>query len=156
MSGLFEKLVSEAKCLIEGPVKADNLQEFWKVREQFLTQAYPGSENIYEKDVAAEFEKLIDLPEHSEINLWFEYELFCQANMWFCVDLLRNSKAKVYRVEPVVRTGDDIWKGFGDLSPDELKICFAARKMFSPEDIRRYCRAVDSAKTVEDLRGLAL
>jgi len=123
------------ECLIEGDINAGSLQEFWNVREQFLTQTYPDSESTYEKDVVAEFQKIINLPEDSEINLWFEYELFCQVNMWFCLDLLRNSKANVYRVEPVVRNGDDIWKGFGGLDVNELNDCFQSRKSFSFADI---------------------
>jgi hypothetical protein len=125
------------ECLVEGNVQAENLEDFWKVRAGFIKSAYGENEESYFLEVVGEFEKLKNLASETEVNLWFEYELFCQTNMWFCLYLLRNTAATVYRVAPVVRTGEeDVWKGFGNLGADDLKKCFAGRIKFGGEDLR--------------------
>ncbi|MFZ1808268.1 MAG: hypothetical protein WAU36_13645 [Cyclobacteriaceae bacterium] len=43
------------ECLIEGPVNAGNLKDFWSQREAYLMDAYPESDISYEDDVAFEF-----------------------------------------------------------------------------------------------------
>lgn len=123
------------ECLIEGEVKAESLEEFWQTRAAFIGKTYDADEDDYLKNVVAEFEKLQNVTDNSEINLWFEYELFCQANMWFCLSLLQNKKAKIFRVAPTVRTEKDVWKGFGRLSPEDLEKCFVERTEFSAEDV---------------------
>lgn len=124
------------ECLIVGDMDAETLPEFWEQRARFILSEYGEDEIEYHENVADDLAELIDLPLGAQVNLWFEYELFCGVNMWFCLDLLRNTAAEVYRVEPNVRTSDDIWKGFGSLDADALKSCFAARKQFTPDDIK--------------------
>lgn len=124
------------ECLIDGDLSADNLEDFWRVRENYLSENYSEVEKSYEANVKSEFEKLSNVSEADEVYLWFEYELFCQANMWFCLYLLENSEAKVFRVEPIVRNEKDIWKGFGGLGANELQKCFSERKKISDEDLK--------------------
>ena len=78
-----------------------------------LKNEYGADNNSYAETVAKEFEKLLEFAEKgNELNLWFEYELFCQVNMWFCLHLLQDTKANVFRVLPMVRNKEEIWKGF--------------------------------------------
>ena len=35
------------------------------------------------KKTVPEFLKMQNIPENSEINLWFEDDLFCQVTFWF-------------------------------------------------------------------------
>jgi hypothetical protein len=135
-SGIAGEPVVCRECLVEGDVRAANPEDFWKVRAGFIKSAYGEDEEKYFAEVVAEFEKLKNLAPGTEVNLWFEYELFCQTNMWFCLSLLQNTPASVYRVAPVVRTEADVWKGFGNLSAEDLKKCFAERIKFRDEDIR--------------------
>ncbi len=124
------------ECLVEGDVKADNLKDFWQVRARFIEKNYGEGEGKYFQNVVGEFEKLKNSAEDdAEINLWFEYELFCQVNLWFTLYYLRESEAKIYRVAPVVRNESDVWKGFSDLSAADLEKCFAERVEFSEKDI---------------------
>jgi hypothetical protein len=122
------------ECLVEGDVRAANLEDFWRVRAGFIKTTYGETEEKYFAGVVSEFEKLKNLASGAEVNLWFEYELFCQTNMWFCLSLLQETKASVYRVAPVVRTEADVWKGFGRLSAEDLQKCLAERIKFSDED----------------------
>jgi hypothetical protein len=123
------------ECLIEGDLKAKNRQDFWNVRANFIKSAYDEPEEKYFQNVVAEFQKLDDLSPETEVNLWFEYELFCQANLWFCLFLLSSTNASVYRVAPIVRDENEIWKGFGDLNAEDLEKCFAAREKFEKDDV---------------------
>ncbi len=123
------------ECLIEGETQAANLENFWKIRAEFVGKTYGEDESEYRRKVVAEFEKLQAAPAGSEINLWFEFELFCQANMWFCLSLLENKNTKIFRVAPVVRAEKDIWKGFGALTSEDLQTCFDARIELSENDV---------------------
>lgn len=130
------ELIVCREALIEGELKAENLRDFWQVREDYLSRHYPNSETSYEKDVRGELEKLLKVSPDDEVNLWFEYELFCQSNLWFCLSLLSETGArKIYRVAPVVRNEKDLWKGFGNLSAEDLKECFERRSELSSEDV---------------------
>jgi len=135
--GLEGEIVVCRECLVEGDVRAENLEDFWKVRAGFIKSVYGEDEEKYFVGVVGEFEKLKNLAPDAEVNLWFEYELFCQANMWFCLSLLQKTKGNVYRVAPTVRTETDVWKGFGNLSAEDLRKCFAARVKFADEDLAR-------------------
>lgn len=134
-AGFEGETVVFRECLVEGAVKAENIDEFWQVRADFIKSVYGEEREKYYKTVVDELEKLNNLPTGSEVNLWFEYELFCQANMWFCLYLLQNSKAKIYRVAPVVRTVENVWEGFGDLNAEDLGKCFAAKIKFNDEEV---------------------
>lgn len=124
------------ECLIEGDLSAENLEEFWKVRENYLTKEFPQEESFYAENVRGEFEKLLAVSPGDEINLWFEYELFCQTNLWFCLSLLSGKDVEIYRAAPVVRSENDLWKGFGGLDADDLEKCFEQRIRLSKDDIR--------------------
>ncbi len=124
------------EAMIVGPVDADTPFEFWDERARFILAEYGEDEIVYHERVADELEKLRDLGEDEEINLWFEYELFCSVNMWFCLSLLAQTKSMIYRVEPVVLDMEDRWKGFGKLDANALKKCYAARQKFTVGDIQ--------------------
>jgi hypothetical protein len=136
-TGLEGKLVVFREALIDGDLSGESLQEFWSTRERYLSSAYPENANSYSTDVAAEIEKLLKPGEGDEIDLWFEYELFCSVNYWFCLHLLRDSRAKIYRVAPAVRDEDTKWKGFGRLTANELLACYKERVQLSADDLAR-------------------
>lgn len=131
-TGIEGEVVVCRECLVEGPVDKDNLEDLWRARAEFLSVGDQGS---YFSDVVPEFNKLISAAAGSEVNLWFEYELFCQANMWFCLYLLKDAGAEIYRVEPALRTEIDKWDGFGGMGPSELEKCFVNRTKFAPGDV---------------------
>ena len=125
------------ECLVEGDVKAKNPEDLWQVRAAFIDESYGETSEKYFHNVVGEFEKLKNFADvGAEINLWFEYELFCQVNLWFCLYLLGESSAKIFRVAPVVRNESDLWKGFGDLSAEDLEKCFAERIEFTEKDMQ--------------------
>lgn len=123
------------ECLVDGELRSDGLEEFWAMRENYLSKTYPKEPNFYKEKVKDEFIKLWNLGDGNKINLWFEYELFCQVNLWFCLWLLRNTQAEFYIVYPQLKNKEDVWKGFGDLNSEELKTSFDSRVKFSHDDV---------------------
>ena len=123
------------EAFVDGPATGESLEDLWSVRERYLAEAYPHNDSNYRDIVVAEFEKLSDLSGRAEVNLWFEYELFCHVNMWFCVWLLRDSKAPLFRVAPIVQRKDHVWDGFGTLTAEDLEMCYAERLRFTDRDI---------------------
>ena len=124
------------ECMIVGDVSGETLDELFDRRANFLLITYGTDEIDYHEKVADELSRLIDLPPDAVVNLWFEYELFCQANYWFCIYLLADTESAVFRVEPSVREPNDIWKGFGGLDENALKTCFGGRKRLSEDDLK--------------------
>lgn len=124
------------ECLVEGDLMAQSEDDFWNVRAAFLKSVYGESEEKYFREVVDEFKKLENLAPAAEVNLWFEYELFCQANLWFCLSMLSNKDYEIYRLAPVTREENEIWKGFGGMQANELKECFNRRMKLSKADVQ--------------------
>ncbi len=123
------------ECLVVGDVDADILPDFWEQRARFILSEYGEDEIVYHETVADELARLLDLDPDDEVNLWFEYELFCSVNMWFCVWLLSETGATVYRVEPCVRSEEDRWLGFGKLDSKDVEKCFEQKTRLTEEEI---------------------
>jgi len=123
------------ECLVVGDVDADILPDFWEQRARFILSEYGEDEIAYHETVADELARLLDLDAEDEVNLWFEYELFCSVNMWFCLWPLSETGATVYRVEPIVRSEEDRWLGFGKLGSKDLEKCFAQKTRFSDAEV---------------------
>ncbi|MEP6923965.1 MAG: DUF1835 domain-containing protein [Pyrinomonadaceae bacterium] len=130
------EIIVSRECLIEGSLEGATLAEFWQTRARFIESAYGADENSFNQNVKTEYQKLLALGPQDEANLWFEYDLFCQVNMWFALYLLSQSKIKdVYRVAPTMRTQNDLWKGFGNLDEQQLRECLAHKIKFQKDDI---------------------
>lgn len=135
-TGLEGEVVVCREAFIDGDVRASTLTQLWQVREQFWTADHPDVSGSYRERTVDELEKLLELPDGSTVNLWFEYELFCHVNMWFSTWLLKDSRATIYRVAPVTLQENEIWNGFGRMAADDLKRCYAERAKFGDGDIR--------------------
>src|SRR4051794_40854097 len=122
--------------LIDGDLSGDNLHDFWRSRAKYI--GLPEGE--YHNNVEKEFEKIMNAPVNSEFNLWFEYDLFCQVNMWFVLSIINGLpvKKKVYAVYTsyLNRTDKQFWNGFGRANSSELAICFANRILFNEADLQ--------------------
>jgi len=113
------EVIVARECLVDGPVSGDTFEEFFNTRANFISNFY-GDYSIesYYRDSVSEFEKVINITPNSEVNLWFEDDLFCQVNFWFVCYLLFNRV-----VEPevfLVRPQKHDYYGFGGFSEKEL------------------------------------
>ncbi|MFK8103576.1 MAG: DUF1835 domain-containing protein [Saprospiraceae bacterium] len=118
------------ECLIEGSLVGETISDFWKTRAAFIEAYFGESQANYHLKVVTEFQKMIELPEEATINLWFEDDLFCLVNCWFCLSLLKSSHT-VYLVKPNVEQG---WLGFGQMSPSDLEKAFKKRILLTPTE----------------------
>ena len=130
------ELIVDREALIEGDLQGMELLDFWKARATYLGIT---SAEYYEK-VVAEFDKIMVAPEGTEFNLWFEYDLFCQVNMWFVLSLIAvlPIKRKVYAVYSSFLSREDknFWNAFGPATSDQLIQSFNDRILLTETDIQ--------------------
>jgi hypothetical protein len=72
------------ECLIVGP-NATEINAHFNIRAGYLSQLDNGQS--YTEKVVEEFNKIKAFPSEEEIYLWFENDLYCQVNFWFCIYL---------------------------------------------------------------------
>jgi hypothetical protein len=132
----FQSHLVVREALIVGPVNGASLDEFWKVRTEFITASYLVTAEEYRLKTISEIERLHALPEDTEICLWFEDDLFCQVNLWFILSVLADiPKLKLFRVFPPISTTEDRWTGFSQADLDSLEDCFQARVPLTTSDV---------------------
>lgn len=134
---LSGEIIVARECLVDGPVTGETLDEFWQTRAGFIAAEYDEDSALYFHDVVTEFDKIKLIPEGSEVNLWFEEDLFCQVNLWFCVSLLIGiaDTLKINMVKPLLKDGQPDWRGFGALDRDGLAAAYQHRSRLSTSEI---------------------
>ena len=141
------------EALMDGDLSGENLHDFWQSR----TKYHETTKSQYHSDVVKEFEKILNAPDNSEFNLWFEYDLFCQVNMWFVISLINSLtiKKKVYAVYTsyLDKTSKQFWNGFGQADSNGLIICFADRSFLNNGDLQ-FGENLWAADKSEDLKEL--
>jgi hypothetical protein len=129
------EIIVVREALIDGDLSGDYLDEFWQSRAKYMGI----TQTEYNNSVVKEFEKIISAPDKSEFNLWFEYDLFCQVNMWFVISIIYSLQVrkKVYAVYTSYLDRNDMhfWNGFGPAKADELKVCYSDRIPLSEADM---------------------
>lgn len=89
------------EALIVGPVNTDSREEFWIKREEFLSSSFPEVQGLdYKTQVRDEILKATTITADDQIYCWFEEDLFCQVNLWFCLNYLKTHPAEVFLVLP--------------------------------------------------------
>lgn len=135
-AGLPGSVIVIREALIDGDLAGDTLQEFWRTRSLSLQV----SENDYRKRVVTEFEQIRNAPSHSQFNLWFEYDLFCQVNLWFVLFFIHRlaTEKTVYWVSSthLPRISKQFWTGFGRATSSELISCYENKIMLTEEDLQ--------------------
>ena len=109
------------EMLCEGPTVAGiDSQDFFEVRKSFLNDTY-GIE-IDEEEYKKELGKLTNPDQYSEINLWFEYDLFCHINLIAVISLIhqREINLPLYLICSGRVEGEKSLKGLSELTPNQL------------------------------------
>lgn len=137
-TGIKGNTIISREGFIDGPLDGNEPAEFWQTRAKYIRAACGEKEDVYYRKVVREYEKLLQLPQGAEVNLWFEHDLFCQVNMWFCLQLLsqNHNSISVYRVMPHTHNESDLWQGFGRAQSHDLKESFNRRIKFSDDEIK--------------------
>jgi hypothetical protein len=133
-TGLRGEIAIAREALISGPLAGNTLDEFFETRAGYLSSE---DKSLYYSNTVSQFEKILAAPDDSEFNLWFGYDLFCQANMWFILSLIYNMPVskEVYVVYPSHLKGEDVWKDFARATETMLLDCFSNRILFEEADL---------------------
>ena len=135
-TGIDGELVIFREALVDGDLSGDNLRDFWITRAKHIGL----TEEEYNDKVVKEFNKIMKANRDSEFNLWFEYDLFCQVNMWFIISIINSLpvKKKTFAVYTsyLDRTNKQFWNGFGAANSDELKDCFYKRIYLTDAEVQ--------------------
>lgn len=146
------EIVSTREALIDGSLAGNTLAEFWQNRADSLGISLEE----YQSYSVSEFKKILNAPDDSTFNLWFGYDLFCQANVWFVLSLIDSLaiNKEVYMVYPTFLAEADIWKEFGRADSEDLRVSFSKKVRFAEEDFR-LARELWQAYKNQDLLTLA-
>ncbi|REL27317.1 hypothetical protein DXX93_12580 [Thalassotalea euphylliae] len=130
-----EQLVMR-ECLIDGPATKASGTALYAQRSDYL-QKYANGEDFpdYHEFVVPTFDKLMELSGEEAVFCWFEHDLFCQCNLWFCLFLLLQGKANpVYLVQP--NQGNEYC--YAAMSNAELVTSFERAVPLSRDDINSF------------------
>lgn len=133
------ELIVARECLMDGDVSGANLSTLFQSRAQFISENYQGYtlEDYYDRSVT-EFQKIQHLPEDSEVNLWFEDDLFCQVNLWFVIHLIYQhyGNQQVYLIRPK----PNFEYNFGGMTHEELVNAFRNKVKIEFHELKELAR----------------
>lgn len=121
------KRIIARECLVDGPVQANSLEDFFKLRSSFLKKHYDTTAADYRKGSRDQLLKIRDISEDADISLWFEDDLFCQVNLWFICHLLGNRES-LYLVRPTTH----VRYGFGGMDANAMRTAWQNRFKLKP------------------------
>ncbi len=117
------------ECLVDGPAPVLQFPEFYVERAAFIQEAYGDPREGYFAKVVPALEQIRQAPNGSELNLWFEKDLFCQVNLWFLLALL-GAKKKALTINLVVPESE-IQYGFAGLTDLQLLETYQNRRLLT-------------------------
>ena len=127
------------EMLCEGPSGiAVASSEFLHNRVNFFKDHYDISEVDYRKNFVSEIKRLMDvLPDADEINLWFEYDLFCHINLFAALSLLQEHRniAPVFLICSGRIDGKEGLYGLSEIGSEQLQDHFDNRIALTSDDI---------------------
>lgn len=130
------EIIVVREALVDGDLSGDSLEDFWQTRANY----FGITATDYDKSVVKEFEKILNAPAHSTFNLWFEYDLFCQVNLWFVLFLLNSMPIKkevfVVYTSYLDKTDRQFWNGFGSANSEDLRSCYSNKVVLSDKDLQ--------------------
>ena len=115
------------EILSEGPLQTDiSSAAFWRARANWIGKTFRETPEDYLAAMMSELSKLGE--PYDEINLWFEFDLHCQANLLGVLNYLIKkadlSAPAVYLVCPEDYPGKENFMGMGELTGEELEYLY--------------------------------
>ena len=133
--GYKDDILTWQEMLCEGPTipKIDS-EEFFEIRADFLKSYYDIE--VDTNELKDELSKLDDVEKYSEINLWFEYDLFCHINLIGVINLLHQKEIEkpLYLICSGRVEGEKSLKGLGELSPDQIEQHYNDKVLLTQDD----------------------
>jgi hypothetical protein len=126
-TGLDGDIIIWREVFSEGPLE-ENITSgsFWRNRAGWIEKAFNETSDNYQQKV---LDQLVKLNEpYDEINLWFEFDLHCQANLLGIMSYLKQqtnlSAPAIYLICPADFPGKENFKGMGELNGEELEYLY--------------------------------
>ncbi len=136
-TGLAGDILPWREAIAVGPNPACSAPgERLEIRAQHLTQAYGKDLETVRESLAAQESRLTSLEEDDEIVLWFDHDLFCQANLLFVFNTLdseRPEETKVSLVCPTEISADGKFHGLASKTSEEIRTLFGKREAIADE-----------------------
>ena len=130
-----DDILTWQEMLCEGPtIPAINSDEFFDLRTQFLKEHYAIEVNADE--LHKELSKLDHIEKYTEINLWFEYDLFCHINLLGVINLLHQKEINkpLYLICSGRVEGEKQLKALDELSTEQLHYHYKNKVLLTKED----------------------
>jgi len=130
-----EDILTWQEMLCEGPtIPTINSDKFFDLRANFLKQYYDIEVNT--KELKREISKLDNIEAYSEINLWFEYDLFCHINLLGVINLLHQKDVDLplYLICSGRVDGEKNLRGLCELNPSQIKEHYKNKVLLTQED----------------------
>ncbi|MEL6695449.1 MAG: DUF1835 domain-containing protein [Bacteroidota bacterium] len=141
------------ECLIDGPTHGKDLTDFFHIRDAFLRKWEPEATGLL--GAGQIHQDIQHIPADSEVNLWFEEDLFCQLNLWFVLYALAqlDLPMDLYLVLP----RSDMRYGFGGLKPETLPFVLEKRQKITTQELHilRQLWPAYQSEEMETLQALA-
>ena len=133
--GFKNDILTWQEMLCEGPTipKIDS-EEFFEIRADFLKSYYDIE--VDTNELKEELSKLDDVEKYDEINLWFEYDLFCHINLIGVLNLLHQKEIEkpLYLICSGRVEGEKSLKGLGELNPNQIEQHYKGKVLLSQDD----------------------
>lgn len=149
----YSNLLIMREALMQGPIKDKDETIFFKKRAQFISQEYKAcTEEEYLKGLD-EFEKMKEIEDNTNINLWFGKDVFCQVNFWFLLDYLKDKQDSnsFYLVSPeedkncsFSRKRDNSFKNRVLISKDDFKVFSKLWNLFIEKEYKKMPKEIKS------------
>lgn len=116
-------------ALIAGPAPAVNGADWRLIRAAHLAEAYGVEVEKCENDFAHQQQIFESFNDHEEVSLWFESDLFCQANLLYVLDWCAHHQpeTKLSLICIGEFPGRPNFRGLGELTAPELGSLFEKR-----------------------------
>ncbi|SHH61664.1 DUF1835 domain-containing protein [Winogradskyella jejuensis] len=142
-----DDILTWREMLCEGPtVPLIDSDEFYNTRKNFLSEFYDVEISKY--NLKESISLLDNIDDYDEVNLWFEYDLFCHINLLAVISLLHQKEINkpLYLICSGRVEGEKELKGLAELSPNQLKNHYKNKIKLTASDIdlavalwRTYC-----------------
>ncbi|MGN6396350.1 MAG: DUF1835 domain-containing protein [Mucilaginibacter sp.] len=126
-TGLDGDIMVWREVFSQGPLEEDiSSAHFWRNREEWLAKTFGEKPESYQRKVLDELSKLSE--QYDEINLWFEFDLHCQANLLGMIAYLEQktdlSAPAIFLICPGDFPGKPDFRGMGELTGEELEYLY--------------------------------
>jgi hypothetical protein len=131
-----ENAIIVREMFVEGPIISDSFDALLRARSTYLEKTYSIPFDEYQRKFVSEFEKIKYIPNHTEVFLWFDYDLFCFVNLLFILQILNKNKTlKLSLVRPLRKGQFKIWQGFGNHTKSDLMLAFSQKTPLKKRDL---------------------